>query len=105
MKYTAEQYLERIENKRLNSTPLYSKKEMIDFAEKYAKQCDIHGVVKSLPTEECAREWYREGIDEELFWQAKPDWDNDQIFTEVYKALKYFINRWQQQAMFYNFIV
>jgi len=28
-------------------------------------------------------------------WQAKPDWDNDQIFTEVYKALKYFINRWQ----------
>jgi len=58
MKYTAEQYLERIENKRLNSTPLYSKKEMIDFAEKYAKQCDIHGVVKSLPTDE---EIYSEG--------------------------------------------
>jgi len=44
MKYTAEQYLERIENKRLNSTPLYSREEMIDFAEKYAKQLLIHSV-------------------------------------------------------------
>ncbi len=41
MKYTAEQYLNRIENKRLNSTPLYSREEMIDFAEKHAKQCAI----------------------------------------------------------------
>lgn len=41
----AEQYLERIENKRLNSTPLYSKKEMIDFAEKYAKQLTLTDVV------------------------------------------------------------
>ncbi len=47
MKYTAEQYLERIENKRLNSTPLYSREEMIDFAEKYAKQLSIHGVSSS----------------------------------------------------------
>lgn len=37
----AEQYLERIENKRLNSTPLYSREEMIDFAEKYAKQLTL----------------------------------------------------------------
>ena len=37
----AEQYLKRIENKRLNSTPLYSRKEMIDFAEKYAKQLTL----------------------------------------------------------------
>ena len=43
----AEQYLERIENKRLNSTPLYSREEMIDFAEKYAKQLNInHDVTK-----------------------------------------------------------
>ena len=48
----AEQYLERIENKRLNSTPLYSRKEMIDFAEKYAKQLTIQGVVKSLKDKE-----------------------------------------------------
>ena len=46
MEYTAEQYLERIENKRLNSTPLYSRKEMIDFAEKYAKQLTIHSVMR-----------------------------------------------------------
>lgn len=44
MEYTAEQYLERIENKRLNSTPLYNREEMIDFAEKYAKQLTIHSV-------------------------------------------------------------
>ena len=44
MKYTAEQYLDRIENKRLNSTPLYSRKEMIDFAEKYAKQLTLTDV-------------------------------------------------------------
>ena len=44
----AEQYLERIENKRLNSTPLYSKKEMIDFAEKYAKQLTLTDVVGTL---------------------------------------------------------
>lgn len=42
MEYTAEQYLERIENKRLNSTPLYSREEIIDFAEKYAKQLSKH---------------------------------------------------------------
>jgi hypothetical protein len=59
------------------------------------EQLTLTDVVKSLPTEECVREWYREGIDQELFWQAKPDWNNEQIFTEVYKTLKYFINRWQ----------
>ncbi len=37
VEYTAEEYLKRIENTRLNSTPLYSRKEMTDFAEKYAK--------------------------------------------------------------------
>jgi hypothetical protein len=47
MEYTAEKYLERIENKRLNSTPLYSREEMIDFAEKYAKQLTIHIVTNS----------------------------------------------------------
>ena len=40
----AEQYLKRIENKKLNSTPLYSRKEMIDFAEKYAKQLTLTDV-------------------------------------------------------------
>lgn len=44
----AEQYLERIENKRLNSTPLYSREEMIDFAEKYAKQLTIPVVSNSV---------------------------------------------------------
>jgi hypothetical protein len=51
MEYTAEQYLERIENKRLNSTPLYSRKEMIDFAEKYAKQLTLTDVSESVATE------------------------------------------------------
>ena len=51
MEYTAEQYLERIENKRLNSTPLYSREEMIGFAEKYAKQLRIGDVSKSLNME------------------------------------------------------
>lgn len=46
MEYTSEEYLDRIENKRLNSTPLYSREEMIDFAEKYAKQLRI-GVVSN----------------------------------------------------------
>jgi|SaaInlV_120m_DNA_3_1039746.scaffolds.fasta_scaffold36797_1 hypothetical protein len=46
----AEQYLKRIENKRLNSTPLYSRKEMIDFAEKYAKQLTLTDVVSTLPS-------------------------------------------------------
>jgi len=45
MEYTAEQYLERIENKRLNSTPLYSREEMIDFAEKYAKQLNTNSTI------------------------------------------------------------
>ena len=46
----AEQYLERIENKRLNGTPLYSRKEMIDFAEKYVKQLILSGVGVTLPS-------------------------------------------------------
>jgi hypothetical protein len=48
----AEQYLERIENKRLNNTPLYNKEEMIDFAEKYAKQLNLHSVVSSFTAKE-----------------------------------------------------
>jgi hypothetical protein len=55
----------------------------------------LHGVVKSLPTEECVKEWYREGIDEKVFWEAKPDWTNKQIAKEINKALTYFISRWQ----------
>ena len=47
----AEQYLESIENKGLNCAPLYSRKEMIDFAERYAKQCNIPVVVGSKVTE------------------------------------------------------
>lgn len=45
MKYTAEQYLERIENKKLKST-LYSRKDVIDFAEKYAEHCVINSIAK-----------------------------------------------------------
>jgi hypothetical protein len=47
MKYTAEQYLDRIENKRLNSTHLYSREEMIDFAERYAKAITVTHSCKS----------------------------------------------------------
>lgn len=46
----AKQFLERIENKRLNSTPLYSREEMIAFAEKYAKQLTIQRVVVNEAT-------------------------------------------------------
>lgn len=53
MEYTAEQYLERIENKRLKSTPLYSREEMIDFAKKYAKQLTIPDVVQATPEKVC----------------------------------------------------
>lgn len=47
MNYTAEQYLDRIENKRLNSTHLYSREEMIDFAERYAKAITVTHSCKS----------------------------------------------------------
>lgn len=47
MEYTAEEYLKRIENKRLNNTPLYSRKEMTDFAEKYAKAITVTNCCKS----------------------------------------------------------
>ena len=53
----AEQYLERIENKRLNGTPLYSRKVMIDFAEKYVKQLILSGVIPS------ACKFYMSGMD------------------------------------------
>ena len=56
MKYTAEQYLDRIENKRLNSTPLYSRKEIIDFAEKYAKQLLLHNVSNQR---ELLKKWWK----------------------------------------------
>ena len=42
----AEQYLKRIENKGISDTLNYSRKEMIDFAEKYAEQLIIGGVLK-----------------------------------------------------------
>jgi ABC-type phosphate transport system auxiliary subunit len=59
------------------------------------KQLKLYGVVKSLPTEECVREWYKEGNNDAGFWTTKIEIDNETVFTEVYKALKYFINRWQ----------
>ena len=59
------------------------------------KQLSIHGVVKSLPTEQCVRDWYKEGNNDAGFWTTKIEIDNETVFTEVYKALKYFINRWQ----------
>lgn len=68
MEYTAAQYLERIENKRLNSTPLYNREEMIDFAEKYAKQLTIPVVVDSLTD--------KEKIDYEIAQKRKESDDN-----------------------------
>lgn len=44
MEYTAEQYLERIENKNVKHNNCYTRKELIRFAEKYAKQLAIQRV-------------------------------------------------------------
>ena len=61
----------------------------------FEKQLSIHGVVKSLPTEQCVRDWWREGTGDEHFWKHETDWSNEQVFREIYQALTYFINRWQ----------
>jgi len=65
MKYKAEQYLDRIENKRLNSTPLYSRKEMIDFAEKYAKQLLLHNVSQLRELLKAYTKWLNDKIRDE----------------------------------------
>ena len=62
MKYTAEQYLDRIENKRLNSTRLYTRKEMIDFAEKYAKQLLLHNVSQQRELLKTYTKWLNDKI-------------------------------------------
>lgn len=59
------------------------------------KQLDLCGVVKSLPTEECVRDWWKEGVDNEHFWKHEINWTNEQVFTEIYQSLIYFINKWQ----------
>jgi len=66
-----------------------------DFINKPKEQLPINGVVKSLPTEECVRDWYKEGDIDDNFWKHSTEWSNEDVFKEVYKALKYFINRWQ----------
>lgn len=59
------------------------------------KQLTIPRVVKSLPTEQCVRDWYKEGDIDDNFWKHSTEWSNEDVFKEVYKALTYFINRWQ----------
>lgn len=44
----AEQYLKRIENTKISTGDNYTRKELIDFAEKYAKQLRLCGVNYSL---------------------------------------------------------
>ena len=66
-----------------------------DFINKPKEQLPINGVVKSLPTEECVRDWYKEEDIDDNFWKHSTEWSNEDVFKEVYKALKYFINRWQ----------
>ena len=63
--------------------------------EKIVKLFAIPDVVKSLPTEQCVRDWWREGTGDEHFWKHETDWSNEQVFREIYQALTYFINRWQ----------
>ena len=65
----AEQYLDRIENKRLNSTPLYSREEMIKFAEDYHKAKveaisdeDISLNTKDFPFPSQAIKWFKEQL-------------------------------------------
>jgi len=58
-------------------------------------QCTINDSIKSLPTVECVKEWYKEGNNDAEFWTTKIEIDNETMVKEIYKALKYFINRWQ----------
>jgi hypothetical protein len=59
------------------------------------EQLTLNDVVKSLPTEQCVRDWWREGTGDEHFWKHETDWSNEQVFREIYQALTYFINKWQ----------
>jgi hypothetical protein len=59
------------------------------------EQLTLTDVVKSLPTEQCVRDWWREGTGDEHFWKHETDWSNEQVFREIYQALTYFINKWQ----------
>ena len=59
----AEQYLNRIENKGISDTLTYSRKEMIDFAERYAEQCNIHRIGKCFSEVEMQKE-YEKGFND-----------------------------------------
>ena len=94
MEYTAEQYLDRIENKRLNSTPLYSREEMIDFAEKYAKQLTLTDVSFELPSDDIfdKPEVSLNNPLEEFYYYERPTYledDQKQFKERLQKALNY----------------
>jgi hypothetical protein len=66
-----------------------------DYHQAQLKLLGISGVSKSLPTEDCVRDWWRQGTGDKYFWKHETDWTNEQVFREIYQALTYFINRWQ----------
>jgi hypothetical protein len=84
---------ETLEDGRVVIVPDFS--QLDDLVDDLNTLFSLHVVVKSLPTEQCVRDWWREGTGDEHFWKHETDWSNEQVFREIYQALTYFINRWQ----------
>lgn len=68
--------------------------EALDIVLAKVKNLTIPVVSKSLPTEECVRDWWREDGDDD-FWENEIEWSNEEVFKEIYKALIYFIKKGQ----------
>ena len=68
--------------------------QMNELVKETYKVLTIPVVVKSLPTEQCVRDWWKEDGDDD-FWKNETEWKNEEVFKEIYKALTYFIKTWQ----------
>ena len=89
MEYTAEQYLERIENKNAKHNNCYTRKELIRFAEKYAKAITVKPCCTQLKGE------YPLTFNEWIEYSGYKNYGcydyrkNDEIFTRDMLAEKY----------------
>lgn len=97
MEDTFEDLLQTIERNALDNKMKINNVEL--FVKSWRKEREltltIPVVVKPLPTEQCVKDWWGEGINDEYFWKKETNWSNEQVFRKIYQAITYFINKWQ----------
>jgi hypothetical protein len=73
---------------------LYTLK-LIETQDEQLRLCGVGSNEVAMPTEDCVKDWWRQGRGDKYFWKHETYWSNEQVFREIYQSLTYFIKKWQ----------